>query len=183
MLQKISPADAASNWIWVGLVAALSVVLSLRLQCVLPFAALAAIGVLHMTRAQSLALVGLAWAINQGLGYTVLGYPHDAQSYAWGALIGIGSVAAVFAGETVRDILFGRNVVVRAAAVLTAAYAVYEAVLFAATAVLWASDAAFSATVVAEYALVNVAAFVTLWAAHYALTQAGVIGSRNTAGA
>lgn len=181
MLNNSTPAKSANLWLWVGLVAIASVALSLRLQCVLPFAALAAIGVLQMNRSQSLALVGLAWAINQGLGYTVLGYPHEAQGYAWGATIGLGSVAAVFAGETVRDALARQSLVVKSAAVLVAAYAVYEAVMFAAAVVLPASDVAFSATVVVQYALVNVVAFVTLVGVHYGLTLLGVFGSRANA--
>lgn len=173
--------ETKTNWLWVAIVAVASVLLSMRLQCVLPFAALAAIGVMELRRAEALTLVGLAWAINQALGFTVLGYPHDFQSYAWGAVIGLASVAAVFAGEAMRDALAGRGYLLKAAAVLVMAYAVYEAVLFAATIALPATDYAFSTTVVVEYGVVNAVAFVSLLAVHATLVRTGLLGRRTTA--
>lgn len=173
--------ETKTNWLWVAIVAVASVLLSMRLQCVLPFAALAAIGVLELRRAEALTLVGLAWAINQALGYGVLGYPHDFQSYAWGAVIGLASVTAVFAGEAMRDALAGRGYLLKAAAVLGMAYAAYEAVLFAATIALPATDYAFSTTVVVEYGIVNAVAFASLLAVHAALARTGLLGRRTTA--
>jgi hypothetical protein len=171
----------SGHWMWVAVIAVASVALSLQLQCVLPFAALAAIGVMEMRRSEALTLVGLAWAINQVLGYTVLGYPHDANSYSWGAMIGVGAVAAVFAGEATRNALTSWSYPVKAAAVLVMAYAVYEAVLFAARIVLPASDLAFSAKIVAEYGLVNAVAFASLVAVHWIVTQAGLTERRTKA--
>ncbi|MDZ4841287.1 MAG: hypothetical protein SH859_03965 [Hyphomicrobium aestuarii] len=171
----------SGHWMWVAVIAVASVALSLKLQCVLPFAALAAIGVMEMRRSEALTLVGLAWAINQVLGYTVLGYPNEAQSYGWGAMIGLGAVAAVFAGEAARNALASRHYAIKACAVLVMAYAAYEAVLFAARIVLPATDLAFSARIVAEYGLVNAVAFVSLLAIHWIGSQAGVLGRRTEA--
>lgn len=180
-MANLTNGDAASRWVWVGLTAVASVFLSMKLQCVLPFAALAAIGVLELRRAEALTLVGLAWVTNQVLGYAVLGYPHEFQSYAWGAMIGLGAVAAVFAGEPVRDLLSKQAYAVRASAVLAIGYAAYEAVLFSARIVLPATDVAFSTRVVIEYGAVNIVAFVSLMAIHTILSQVGLLGRRTKA--
>ncbi len=180
-MSNLTKNDVASRWVWVGLTAIASVFLSIQLQCVLPFAALAAIGVLDLRRSEALTLVGLAWGINQVLGYTVLGYPHEVQSYAWGLMIGLGAVAAVFAGEPVRELLSKQTYAVRAAAVLAIGYAAYEAVLFSARVVLPASDVAFSMRVVVEYGVVNAVAFVALVGLHAVLTQAGLFGRHTKA--
>jgi hypothetical protein len=173
-----SKTNLASAWIWVGLVAAVSVALSMKLQCAVPFAALGAIAALHLRRGEGLALVGLAWAINQGLGYTVLGYPHDADSYAWGATMGLAAVAGFVTAELARLAIRGQGYAVAAVASLVAAFAGYQAILFAARIWLPATDFAFSAPIVAQIGLVNVVAFAALVAVHYGLTSTGLLARK-----
>jgi hypothetical protein len=181
MINKSSSHGSANLWLWIGLVAVISVALSLRLQCALPFAALAALAVLNLRRSEGLALVGLAWAINQGLGFTVLGYPHEAQSYAWGAAIGLAAVGGLFAGEAVRDVLRGQSFAVTAVAVLAAAYTVYEVVLYVATAWLPSSDLAVSWGIIAQIGVVNAVAFAVLMAVHQGVVALGLIDGRRSA--
>jgi hypothetical protein len=177
---RIQP-SAGSQWLWIALLALASVALSFKLSCATPFAALATLAALHMTKSDGLALVLLAWAANQLVGYGFLGYPRDAESYTWGLAIGIAAVAtfATAVALAPRVEQFGRAPMMLA--MLAAAFVVYEAILFAATAVLPATDVAFSWKVIAEIGLVNAAVFPALLLAHKGAELVGLTGERSRA--
>src|SRR5829696_2814545 len=65
---------------WIALVSASSVLFSLTLACATPFAALATVSGLGMRRGQALALMGMAWAANQAVGYGLLGVAERAAA-------------------------------------------------------------------------------------------------------
>jgi hypothetical protein len=167
-----------SAWLWIGLVAVASVATSSKLQCVVPFAALAAVAALHLSRRDGLVLIGTAFAVNQVMGFTVLGYPHDVEAYGWGVAIGVGTLAALAAAEVAHAGTRRMGLAVTATAALTAAFAASQAVLFATRLVLPATDYAFSAPVVAQIALVNAVGFVALMAVCVGLTTTGLVPRR-----
>ena len=172
-----STSSTGTPWLWIALLAAASVALSFKLSCATPFAALATLAALHMKRADGLALVGLAWAANQFTGYAFLAYPHDGQSYAWGAAIGAAALAAFLVSGALAPRLASLGRAPMMAATLFAAFAVYEIVLFAATAVLPATEIAFSWPIVGEIALLNALVFPGLLLAHKAAEMVGLTGN------
>jgi len=52
-----------------------------------------------MGRTEGLALVIVSWLANQFVGFVLLSYPHTADSYAWGAAIGVSAVIGFLAAR------------------------------------------------------------------------------------
>jgi hypothetical protein len=167
--------ERAKIAIWIGLVAGSSILFSLALACATPVAALTAIAGLKMSRRAALVLVMAAWAANQAVGYLVLGYPTTWDSFAWGAVIG---VAAVLATLMVSEIA-GRQgwLIIGVIAGFLAAFLVYEATLFAATALLPSGAEAFSLPVVSRILWINALALAGLLALHRLAMVVGLLAS------
>jgi hypothetical protein len=148
-------APRALPWLWIAIVAVASVALSFRLSCATPFAALATLAALNMRRADGLVMIAAAFGLNQLVGYGFLNYPHDLDSYAWGAAIGVAAIASYGVATVVAPRIEAYGQVVTAGVTLAAAFAAYEIVLLAATAILPSSELAFAPQIVGEIALVN----------------------------
>jgi hypothetical protein len=155
----------AAASLWIGLITIGSVLGSLAFACAAPLAAMATIAGLKMRMGEGLALVGAAWLANQLVGFLVLDYPQTGDSFAWGAAIGVAGLAAFAAAAATTRMRLQEIAAVVAA--FAAAFAAYEATLFAATAVLTSSDAAFSGEVVLRLLQVNAVALVALVAAYW----------------
>ena len=168
-----TPRSPSAPWLWIAVLAVASVALNFKLSCATPFAALAALAAPNLKRADGLALVALAWAANQAVGYLFLGYPHEADSYAWGLAIGVAALAAFLAADAIAARLSHPGRPLMMAATLVASFAVYEAALYAASAVLPSTDAAFSWTVIGQIGLVNALVFPGLLLAHKAAVLMG----------
>jgi hypothetical protein len=111
-----------------------------------------------------LALTVSAWAANQLIGFFVLSYPRTWDSFGWGAAI---AAAALFAALAARwASALSHNPVAAALVAFAAAFAAYEGTLFAATAVLPSSAAAFSFLVLRRILLINLGAFAGLLTIH-----------------
>jgi hypothetical protein len=132
--------------IWIALVAVSSILFSLALACVTPFAAIATVAGAKLARRDAFALTGFAWLANQAVGYLILGYPRTWDSFAWGAAIGIAALGATGVVILLRD-RPGAGLPVLLAG-FAAAFIVYQGLLFAATAFLPSGDGAFSAAVI-----------------------------------
>lgn len=92
-----SSADSTRTYVWIAIITMASVACSLSFACATPFAAFAAAAALSLPRKQALFLVGSAWLANQLVGYGLLGYPQNANSFMWGAVIGGAALLATFA--------------------------------------------------------------------------------------
>jgi hypothetical protein len=130
---------------------------SWALACVAPLVAVAAIAGQKMRFAEGAALVGTAWAMNQAIGFLLLTYPHDFDTAAWGVAIG----AAMFAGFAAACLAGRAAGPVGTLAAFASAFAAYEVVLFAATAVL-PSYGTFTGPVIGQILVINAVAFVGL---------------------
>ncbi len=122
----ISPKAAA----WPLSLAASTVVGSLLLACVFPFASFAALAALTMTPRRGLVLVAGAWAANQATGFLLMSFPWDAQAVGHGIAI----LAAMLAATAVARVVLtkvGGSVAVRAVAALVSAFVVVQIVLCA----------------------------------------------------
>jgi len=142
----------ARRWLWILLLTAASVFVTLGMACGTPFAALATLAALHMSRRDGLALIGIAWLADQAVGYGLHGYPRTANSVAWGVILGVGALMALLAAQALADRVRERGAVVAAFA---GAFVAYQAVLVAATAGLASGAEAFSLPVVAWVLRVN----------------------------
>lgn len=166
--------------LWIGLLTAATLLATGVFACAIPFAALAALAAFDTERNDGLLLVGAVWLANQIYGFTVLGYPHEAQAYYWGLAMGLGAVAAYYAARAAVSVLAPKGALVAVVAALPVAFAAYEAVLYVGTLILSHGEGAFNTGVVTYVALVEVIAFLALLIAHRlgvaaGLTQANVV--------
>lgn len=178
---RLETSSTGSSWVWIALLALASVALSFRLSCATPFAALATLAALNMKKSDGLALILLAFGLNQVVGYGFLNYPHDAESYSWGAAIGVAAVATFLTASALVPRLASLGRIPMLAATLFAAYATYEIVLFAATAILPATELAFSWPIIGEIGLVNALVLPALLLAHKGAEMIGLTGVRAAA--
>lgn len=158
----LSPASA--NTLWIALIAALTVGGSFVYACAAPFAAIAALAATKMDRASGLSLVIVAWIANQVVGFGLLGYPLDANTFAWGGAIGLAAVAGFVASRAIATAQAPRAVTLAVA--FMASFAIYEAALYAASFALGASDEAFSMEVVGYILRINAVSFAGLLVLH-----------------
>lgn len=168
-------------WAWIAILAIASIALSSKLSCATPFAALATLAALQMKRTDGVLMIAVVWLANQAVGYGFLNYPHNAQSYIWGLGIGIAALAALGAATGVASKLASLGQIAMTALALAAAFVVYEGVLFAMTAVMPVSDAAFAPSVVGQIALVNALVLPGLIGLHYIAASLGIIRASTTA--
>lgn len=173
MTLKTLTNDNAATGLWIALIAALSIGGSLVFACAAPLAAVAALAGTKMKSGEGVALVAVAWITNQIAGYGILGYPMTADSFAWGAVIGVASIVA-FYGARVVSVAAGASALALASAFF-AAFAVYEAALYGAGLVLGSSDEAFSVAVVERIFLINLVSFAGLLLLHRAAVAVSLI--------
>jgi hypothetical protein len=98
------------------------------------------------------------------VGYLLLDYPQTFESFAWGAAIGVAALIGFAVAHAVSRA--GVPELVTLAVALGAAFIAYEAVLFAATAVLPSSEEAFSLEIIGRIFAINAIAFVALVLLH-----------------
>jgi hypothetical protein len=145
----------ARRWLWILLLTAASVFVTLGMACATPFAALATLAALHLSRRDGLALIGIAWLADQVVGYGLLGYPRTANSVAWGVILGVGALVALLSAQALAARVRARGAVLAGAAAFVGAFVAYQAVLVAATAVLASGAEAFSLPIAAWVLRVN----------------------------
>jgi hypothetical protein len=152
----------ARRWLWILLLTAASAFVTLGMACGTPFAALATLAALYMSRRDGLALIGIAWLADQAVGYGLLGYPRTANSFAWGVILGVGAFLALLAAQALTDRLRERGSMATGSAAFAGAFVAYQVALFAATAVLASGSEAFSPPVVGWVLRVNLLSLVGL---------------------
>ena len=123
----------SSNWnagqvAWPLSLGASTVVGSLLLACVFPFASFAALAALTMTPRRGIGLVTAAWAANQATGFFLMSFPWDAQAVGHGIAILAATLAAtVIARATLAKV--SGPVGLRAVAALVSAFVVFQILL------------------------------------------------------
>ena len=75
------------NKLWSSTLIGGGTILGLVLTCVAPFAAVAALAARTLPLRRALGVVAAMWLANQVVGFTALGYPHDAATVAWGVVV------------------------------------------------------------------------------------------------
>ena len=141
--------------VWLAFMIAASVALSLGFACAVPLAAFAAMLGLTMDRRSAVLMTGAVWLANQAVGYTCLGYPTTANSIAWGAVLGLAAIAAMLAARW-SGMRFARLPRAATLAVaFAAAFAAYEATLFAAALTLLGGTEDFTVAIVGRVLEIN----------------------------
>ena len=137
--------------VWPLSLGASTVVGSLLLACVFPFASFAALAALTMTPRRGLALVTAAWALNQATGFFLMSFPWEAQAVGHGIAILAATLAATVVARFTLDKVQA-PVALRAGAALLSAFVVHQ-VLLRAYASVGGGAENFSAEIISGVAL------------------------------
>lgn len=161
----LNPKTAA----WPATLAGATVLGSLALACIFPFAAIAALAALTLDRRSGIALVGAVWVANQAVGFLLMNFPWDAQAVGHGIAI----LAATLAGFGVARLVASKveGSVLRSFAALASAFVIYE-VLLRAYAQFGGGAENFSAEIVSGVAINDAMWFVGLLALRWVIGQA-----------
>jgi hypothetical protein len=117
----------AAGIAWPLTLAAATVAGTLATACMLPFVALAVLAAATLPRSAALVTVAGVWAVNQLLGFGMLGYPLESYALIWGAAIGATALCVALAAGAW---LAGRATPARATLAFVAGFAGYEALLY-----------------------------------------------------
>ena len=128
---------------------------SFAFACATPFAAFAALAGAMLPLSSAVPVVAAAWIVNQAIGFGVLGYPVELNTFLWGFAIGAATLIATAASALVLRLLPAIGRPVELALTLLAAYVAYEVVLFAFTPVL-GGVGAFTVAIITRIGLLNV---------------------------
>ncbi len=116
--------------LWLATLVAASVAFSLGLACAVPLAAFAALGALTLDRRMALLVIIGSVVANQIIGFTVLHYPRDAATIAWGPAFLFVGITATLAAFWTKHRCAGLHPMAAALAIFTAAFAFYEGGFF-----------------------------------------------------
>ncbi len=165
------------NPLWVALLTLASAVGTLGFACAAPFVALAAIAATRMSARAGFAMMGLVWAVNQAIGFGLLGYPHDPTTIAWGAGILSAALAAVIAARWGERAVTG-GPALRVATAYGTGFVGFKATLLAWSVVLGGVHTALSPFWTARQFVMEAAILVGLIALYRALLAIGVPAAR-----
>lgn len=166
--------SSGASRLWVLLFAGASTVTSLLLACATPFPSLAALAAVHMDRRAGVALMLLAWAAAQTVGYCVLGYPVEAKSLGWAAGLGMASVASLLGAQALLPRIAGAPVWARLALAYVAGFLAFKLVVFVWALGLGGAHVAADPAVMGKQFVRNAAILAGLYALYRGLVALGV---------
>ena len=124
---------------WILVLDAAAVLGSLAAACLMPFTGLAVAAALTLPLDAAVATVLGGWATNQAIGFGLLGYPADGETILRGVGSAVAALVALGVGRLGRT-AGGSIVVTRAVVAFAAAFAAYEATLYAFALVLGGTE-------------------------------------------
>jgi hypothetical protein len=160
--------------LWVSLLTAASTVTTLALGCATPFPSLAALAAVHMRGRSGIALMLLAWAASQFVGFFLLGYPRDGSTLGWAAGLGTAAVGSVLASYAALRAPRYRSVAARLSLAYAAGFTAFKAVILAWALVLGGLHSIMAPELLAEQFVRNGAILVGLYGLYRLLVAAGV---------
>ena len=158
-----------STTAWPLTLAAAAVLGSMATACMMPFVAVATIAAASMPRREALTAVTGVWAINQLLGFGLLGYPLTTYAVTWGLALGAAAIAALVVAR--RFLRASSTTAARLGAAFVVAFAAYEGLLFA-FATIEGGTGTFTSTIVLSILVNDAAWLVGLALLHMLLTRA-----------
>ena len=105
----------------------------------------------------------------------MLGYPSDASTFAWSAMLGVVAILATLAGRRIAGRLANAGRAFTATATFLVAFAVYEATLFVVSATLLGGTEIYTAAIQGRIFVINAAAFVGLLVLHRLASSVGLV--------
>jgi hypothetical protein len=170
----IALSDRGASALWVSLLTAASTVTTLALACATPFPSLAALAAVHMRRRDGIALMLLAWAASQFVGFFLLGYPRDGSTLGWGLGLGTAAVGSALASYAALQALQYRSVAARLSLAYAAGFTAFKGIILAFALVLGGLHTAMAPDLLAEQFVRNGAILIGLYALYRLLVAAGV---------
>jgi len=161
--------------LWLALLIAASLMLTLGIACAVPFAAFGAVAAMTLPRRDALLLTLALWLINQIVGFAILHYPWDAMTLTWGGIL---AAVALLSTSAALATIRRHSLLVTAVASFAASFAVYEGGLYLISATVMGGIEDFAAAIVWRIFGINVATFTGLLAA--ALLMAAPRGIHRT---
>lgn len=140
---------------------------SLAIACMMPFVALAVIAAATLSWRGAAITVAAAWAVNQGLGFVLLGFPVTLYSLAWGGALLAASLSVIAVARLVgasRDAIS----IGRLTSAFIAGFVGYEALLFA-FALFMGGTGTFTPGIILQLAVTETIWFVGLALLHRAV--------------
>lgn len=153
---------------WPAALGTATVLGTLATACMMPFVGLAVVAAATMSVRRAAQTVAAMWAVNQLLGFSLLGYPWTGDAFAWGLAIGLASMAAMMIARRV----IGRNggSAAHLAGAFLAAFAGYETLLFGFALVAGGTET-FAPAIVLQILVNDAIWFAGLVALHLVLTR------------
>ena len=149
--------------VWLATLTAASVAFSLGFACAVPLAAFAALGALTLDRRTALSFIAIVVLTNQVVGFTVLHYPRDPETIAWGAIFLFVGLLSTVSALWVKERCARANAAVVMAATFVVAFIVYEGSFFLASFASGSGLYAYAPKVMLRIFEVNVFAFAGLF--------------------
>lgn len=168
--------ESAGSIAWPVALVTTAVLGTLASACLMPFVAVGVATAATMSRARAAATIGGIWAINQALGFGLLGYPPTVFAVAWGLALG---AAALLAMLVARGILGSHHhLTPRLLTAFAAGFAAFEGGLYG-FALVAGGTGTFTVAIIAQILTNDALWFVGLIALHLALTRAapGLFGT------
>jgi hypothetical protein len=163
---------------WGGILTVVTMASTLALPCGTPFVALATLAALFLPRRDAFVLIAVNWIATQAMGFGLLHFPLNWDSYRGGINLLIaaiaGTAAATLAHQALRKV--GAALAVLAIGTFAASFVIYEVVLYALTP--WRSGGDFAMPVVLYILYINAIAFAGLLLLRTAAMAVGLVRSR-----
>lgn len=156
----------SKNTFWSVVLVAITTLFSYGFACAVPLVALAVIAALTLEKLTGMMVIFAAWTLNQLIGFTLLGYPAEMLTVAWGLVIGASGVMAYVAALFLTAKLSKKSLYVKGAAVPLASFVAYEATMFLGGALLGSGLENFTLAIISQIAYVNVIALAALTASY-----------------
>lgn len=160
-----SPSRTLWHLLWGTVLVGASAALSFGFACAVPLAGFAAVAALTAGRTEAVGLVLAVFLTNQLIGFFWLHYPVEPTTLAWGGGLGLVAVIATLAAIWIAGRAHIGNRMLRIGAVFLVAFAVYEGLLFAATAMSGSGFEAYQLPVIGRVLLINLVSFIGFLAA------------------
>jgi hypothetical protein len=168
MTNKISsspPIDAQWSLLWPAVLLVTALAGTTLISGAMLLVAVATLAAATMTRRAAIITLLLFWGVNQVLGFTIRGYPHNLLTVGWGTANGLGGVLALIVTQM---ILKPGKVGFRLVPTFGLAFIAYELTLFGFSRVTgWACP--FTVDVIVAVATNEALGFAGLWLAYFAL--------------
>jgi hypothetical protein len=178
MTRGQSDKQLAQRFAWGGMLTVVTVASTLAVACGTPFAALATLAALFLPRRDAFALILVNWLANQAIGFGLLHYPLNGDSYQAGMSLGIAALLSTLVAMLAQSALRNVAAAVRAIGSFAVAFVTYEAAFFILSPA--GNRADFAVPVVLYILYVNAIAFVALLLLQTTAAALGFISSRTS---